>query len=772
MSAQPTTPAVAPDLVSIEINGQPVQIRKGGMIIEAADKVGIAIPRFCYHDKLPIAANCRMCLVDVEKMPKPQPACATPVMEGMKVFTQSKRAVDAQRNVMEFLLINHPLDCPICDQGGECELQDVAMGYGRSVSRYSERKRVVDDEDLGPLIATDMTRCIHCTRCVRFLDTIAGTNELGGMGRGEKTEISTYIGKSIESELSGNIIDVCPVGALTNKPFRFKARAWELIAKPSIGTHDALGGNLWLHLRRGEVLRTVPRNHEALNEAWASDRDRYAFEGLNSADRALKPMVRRDGALVETDWDTALNVAARGLENALRAHGPNAIGVLASPRTSNEEALLLKQIADGLRTPNVDHRLRQIAPVDAELVLAPAELEHAPVIVLIGSHLRHEMPLLNHRVRKAQRRGAKVFAINPIDVDFNFDLAGKRIVAPSRMPSALAAVLASLGGEALSADDSERHAALDALATALKGAEQALIVIGEIALHSADAPSIVALARALSERTTARLRVLPDGANAVGLRRLGLMPSQGGAPASALITATKALLLHRVEPAFDLAAGDVAVDALAQAECVVALSAYRSADLERCATVLLPIAELAESEFSYDAIDGSTQSFAAAAKAPGDAKSAWRVLRVLAELLKFDGARFDDVASVRAACATIATPPPEQTITGLRRAVDSARLERIAEVPMFSGDSVLRRATALSESIHAEPVATVRLHPEDALKLGLSDGASANVSDGSARVTLVVEIDRRIARGAARIPLATAGATMLKPDAWLEVSRA
>jgi len=441
MSAQPTAPAAPPDMVNIEIDGKPMQVPKNSMIIAAADKAGIAIPRFCYHDKLPIAANCRMCMVETEMggkpVPKPQPACATPVMEGMKIFTQSQRALSAQRNVMEFLLINHPLDCPICDQGGECELQDLSMGYGRSVSRFAERKRVVPDEDLGPLIATEMTRCIQCTRCVRFMTEVAGSPELGGLGRGENLEIGTYIGKSIDSELGGNIIDVCPVGALTNKVFRFKARPWELIARESIGYHDALGSNLWLHTRRGEVLRTVPRDNEAINECWLSDRDRYSHEGMYAGDRATKPMIRKDGELVEASWEEAIAFVADGL----RKHAGAELGALVAPLASCEEGWLLAKVVRGLCSDSIDHRLRTLDFTDgaagATFALPLAQIEKARTILLVGSNPRHEQPLLGHRIRQAWKHGAKVFAINPLDFDFNFGLAGKTIATPAGMIEAL-----------------------------------------------------------------------------------------------------------------------------------------------------------------------------------------------------------------------------------------------------------------------------------------------------------------------------------------------
>src|SRR3546814_102185 len=429
MSAQPVNPDLPPDQVTVFIDGVELAAPKGSMIIQAADKAGIPIPRFCYHDKLAIAANCRMSLVDVEKMGKPAPACATPVMDGMKVLTRSDKALKSQRNVMEFLLINHPLDCPICDQGGECELQDLSLGYGRSVSRFSERKRVVADEDLGPLVATDMTRCIHCTRCIRVTGEIAGTYELGGMMRGENLQIGIYDGKPLTTELSGNVIDVCPVGALTNKVFRFRARPWELIAKESLGYHDALGSNLCLHARRGDVMRTVPRDNEAVNECWLSDRDRYSHQGLQAEDRAVMPMLREGDDWREVSWEEALAKAAR----ILRDNAADDLGILVHPSTSNEEGALLARLADALGTGNIDHRIAQHDLSDgasAEAFGMPvAEIENADVILIVGSQLRFEVPRLHQRVRKAWKRGAKVHVVNPVDFDFAFDIAGKQNVA-------------------------------------------------------------------------------------------------------------------------------------------------------------------------------------------------------------------------------------------------------------------------------------------------------------------------------------------------------
>ena len=469
MSAQPVNPNLPPDHVTVFIDGVELAAPKGSMIIHAADKAGIPIPRFCYHDKLSIAANCRMCLVDTEvggrSAPKPSPACATPVMDGLKVFTRNEKALKAQRNVMEFLLINHPLDCPICDQGGECELQDMSLGYGRSVSRFVERKRVVADEDFGPLVASDMTRCIQCTRCIRVTAEIAGTYELGGMQRGENLQIGTYDGKPLTTELSGNVIDVCPVGALTNKVFRFRARPWELIARESLGFHDALGSNLFLHMRRGDVMRAVPRDNEAVNECWLSDRDRYSHQGLYADDRAVKPLIRvasngDEGDWREAGWDEALAAAARILSD----NGADNLGVLVHPSTSNEEGALLARLAEGLGSGNIDHRIGQADLSDGAVAqpfaMPVADIDQADAIVIVGSNLRHEVPLLHQRVRKAWRRGAKVHVVGPVDFEFAFDIASKTIVAPSQVAAALA-----------SAD----------LAEAVRGASRIAVIVGAVA---------------------------------------------------------------------------------------------------------------------------------------------------------------------------------------------------------------------------------------------------------------------------------------------------
>ncbi|WP_290889519.1 NADH-quinone oxidoreductase subunit NuoG [Arenimonas sp.] len=765
MSAQPTAPNAAPDVVNIEINGVAMTAPKGSMIIQAADKAGIPVPRFCYHEKLPIAANCRMCLVDVEKMPKPAPACATPVMEGMKVTTQTKRALDAQRNVMEFLLINHPLDCPICDQGGECELQDVSMGYGRSVSRYVDRKRVVADEDLGPLVATDMTRCIQCTRCIRFTADVAGTFELGGMNRGEHLQIGTYDGKPLMTELSGNVIDVCPVGALTNKVFRYRARAWELVARESLGYHDALGSNLYLHARRGDVLRTVPRDNEAVNECWLSDRDRYSHQGLGAADRVTRPMLREGDAWREASWDEALAQAAKLVKNAGAS-----LGVLAHPATSNEEGALLAALAKGLGTGHVDHRLKALDFADAAFAeafeLPAAAFDTVDTVLLVGCNLRHELPLLHQRLHKAGKRGARVFAINPVDFETTFAVAGKRIVAPSQLPGALAAVAQAAGASLPAAIAAHDHDAAKAMAEALaKAGGNAVIVLGEMAENHAQASWLRAAARALATATGARLNRIPQGANAIGLARHGVRPTGQGKHAGAMLAQPlPAYVLYGIEPQYDFAHGAQALKALASAQ-VVAFAAYASDELKKLAHVILPIGLLPEVEATLTNLDGTDQSTQAGGKLPGEARAGWRVLRVFGGQLGLPGFEFTDLHGLRAALA----PEAPGQGSGLAEAGKAEPgLERITSTPIYRGDAVLRRAAALN----AHPLthgARIVLHPEEALSRGLSEGGVAKVGDGIGSAALPVAISARVAKGAVWIENGYEATAPMSPVARLAV---
>jgi len=736
----PVNPNLPPDHVTVFIDGNELAAPKGSMIIQAADKAGIPIPRFCYHDKLPIAANCRMCLVEVEKMPKPAPACATPVMDGMKIATRSDKALKSQRNVMEFLLINHPLDCPICDQGGECELQDLSLGYGRSVSRFVERKRVVADEDMGPLVASDMTRCIQCTRCVRFTADIAGTYELGGMQRGENLQIGTFDGKPLTTELSGNVIDVCPVGALTNKVFRFKARPWELTAKPSLGYHDALGSNLFHHVRRGEILRSVPRDNEPVNECWISDRDRYAHEGLYAEDRAHVPLVRDGDGFREASWDEALAKAA----HILRDNAADDLGILVHPSTSNEEGALLARLADALGTGNLDHRIGQLDLSDgaqaAAFAMPVAELEQAQAIVVVGSNIRYEVPLLHQRLRKAARRGAKIHVVNPVDFDFAFAIASKRIVPPSQLASALAQV--DLGDAA-----------------------NVAVIVGAVAENSAHASAIRQAAADFAAARNAKLCRIPQGANALGLSKHGVLPTSRDAQ-SMLREQRSAYVIYGIEPGLDFADQHAALKALGSAQ-VVAFSQFACESTRRVADVILPIGALPEIEATLTNLEGKPQSTAVAGKLPGQARPGWRVLRALATELSLPGFEFTDLAGLRAGIspkAILAAPgkPAVQGGNGLEVAVSQA---------IYRVDAVVRRAQALQ--VH--PLTTgarVVLNAIDATAAGLAEGAMAKLGNGVGTGTLQVVVDDRVAPGCVWIESGYGATAPLAASAKVEVVRA
>ncbi|MCG7907644.1 MAG: NADH-quinone oxidoreductase subunit NuoG, partial [Candidatus Thiodiazotropha taylori] len=612
-------------LVTFEVNGQELQAEAGSMLIEATDAAGINIPRFCYHKKLSIAANCRMCLVEVEKVPKPLPACATPVTEGMKVYTRSPKALAAQKGTMEFLLINHPLDCPICDQGGECELQDVAIGYGRDVSRYSEGKRVVADKNIGPLIATDMTRCIHCTRCVRFGEEIAGIREMGATGRGEHMVIGTYIEKSVDSEMSGNIIDLCPVGALTSKPFRFNARAWELTQVEAIAPHDSLGSNLNLHLRGNKVMRVHPKDNESINETWISDRDRFSYEGLYSSDRLTSPMVKKGGEWKEVSWEMALEMAAASLKEI---GDGDQIGTLISPTSTLEELYLAQKLMRGLGCNNIDSRLRQgDFRMDATqnsvhwLGSTLSDMDQMQTVFVVGGNIRKEQPILAHRLRKAALNGAKLHYLNPIQIDLTHS-GEQDICTPGEMAGRLAAVAKAAGVKAsggaasllnaAQADESAKQTAAN-----LKAADGALVMLGAMAQAHPDYALLHTIAAALAEATGAQLSILPASANSVGAQLAGAVPhlQAGGSAADRagldtlqmLKMPRKGYLLLGVEPGRDFWNGSLSMSALQSADLVVAISAFRSPELEECADILLPMAIFTETSGTYVNAEGRWQ---------------------------------------------------------------------------------------------------------------------------------------------------------------------
>jgi len=716
---------MADDLVNIVVDGVPVQARKGETVIRATDRSGIYIPRFCYHEKLSIPANCRMCLVEVEKAPKPLPACATPVTEGMKVFTKTRRAIDAQRATMEFLLINHPLDCPICDQGGECELQDLAVGFGRDISRYNEGKRSVPDENLGPLIATDMTRCIQCTRCVRFTDEIAGVQELGMIGRGEHMAVRSYIESTVNHELSGNVIDLCPVGALVSKPFRFTARAWEMSAVPLISPHDAVGSNLFGHVLRGRLMRVVPRENEAINEIWIADRDRFSYEGVYSPDRLRSPLVRRGAEWAESEWEPALMLAAEGLKERAAS-----LGVLVSPSSTAEELYLAARTARGLGSNNIDHRLRQrdfrdqaADPAFPTLGMRLAEVDGLNALLVIGSNLRREAPILAHRVRKAALHGAKVTLLNPARFPYLFPLAGYLSCAPGAMVAELAALL-SAAAAATGEPVPEHLAAVVGAATvmdahraaveALRSGPRRAVWLGALAARHPAFADLRALAAALAQLCGASYGRIAEGANAAGAYLAGAIPHrEAGAKALAQpgLAAREMLgkplrgylLLGGIEPAIDTLDAE-AQRTLAQAELVVAITPFASEEVKRIAHLMLPIGTFAETSGTYVNCEGVWQSQAGAAPPLGAARPGWKVLRVLGNLLnlpRFEYESSEDVlAELREVCSGVASaaysgrhavPPPG---SGARLAPPIT----VTDVPMYQVDALVRRAPSLQRT--------------------------------------------------------------------------
>jgi NADH-quinone oxidoreductase subunit G len=731
-ATSPATPVATPptDLVNIEVNGVPMQARKGQMVIQVTDAHDVYVPRFCYHEKLAVAANCRMCLVEVEKAPKPLPACATPVAEGMKVFTKSPKAIAAQRAVMEFLLINHPLDCPICDQGGECELQDLAMGFGRDISRYAERKRVVKDKNLGPLVSTDMTRCIHCTRCVRFTQEIQGFQQLGTVGRGEMTEIGTFIERSVDHELSANIIDLCPVGALNNKPYRYRARAWEMTQHPLVSPHDCVGTNIYAHVLRGRVMRIVPRANEEVNETWIADRDRFSYQGIYSEDRLMKPLVRENGVWQEMEWEPALSMVAEKLGRIAKQNGGNQIGTLASPGSTLEELFLLSRIVRGLGSANIDHRLRRTDfrdeggdPILPTLGCSIAELEQASSLLVIGANLRKEVPLLAHRIRKAALRGAQVSFVAPQRYDYMFPvrsyLASNGVDMFEHLVGVAAAAVNASGKSApdsiaalvATAQPNDEHRSI---AQTLSEGARRLIVLGAIAQRDPAFADLRLVANAIAELTGATLGYLPEGGNAVGAHVAGAVPHRaaGGRTVQAAGLNVADMLAARlksyvvfgaVEPNADIAA-PAALEALKAAEFVVAFSPYSSA--KEFAHVILPIGTFAETSGTYVNLEGRWQSVPGAAKPVGDSRPGWKVLRVLANLLNLPG--FDYTSSdqitdeVRTAANEAAGVAPKAVARTLQSKLSLNAPAQLRDVALYQSDALVRRSPALQSTVEGQ----------------------------------------------------------------------
>ncbi|HYW04869.1 MAG TPA: NADH-quinone oxidoreductase subunit NuoG [Gammaproteobacteria bacterium] len=763
------------DQVTIEVDGVELKARKGQMLMQVTDDAGIYIPRFCYHKKLSVVANCRMCLVEVENAPKPMPACATPVNDGMKVHTQSDKTIDAQKGTMEFLLINHPLDCPICDQGGECELQDLAMGFGSDVSRFTEGKRSVEDPDLGPLISTGMTRCIHCTRCVRFGEEIAGVKELGATGRGEHMKIGTYVERTVDHELSGNVIDLCPVGALTSRPFRFRARAWEMDARPSVAPHDALGSNIYFHTRRGRIMRVVPADNEAVNETWISDRDRFSYQGIYSDERIDTPLVREDGALRQSDWQTALERAAGALKGTLDRHGAAQLGMLAAPNATLEELHLLRRIADGLGVSNLDHRLGQSDFSDPErdpvfpwLGQSVGELEQNDGILVVGANLRKEIPLIGHRVRKAALGGARVGVINPCDWDLRFPLESNLVVRDlaGALAGVAAAVAAQSGKSAPAAiepllEGVEPDAAQERAAALLVESGRATVLLGQIAAADAGYGSLRALAAFISEAAGARLGYLPLGGNAAGAWLSGFVPHRGPGGVAAAMPGLhagdmieqglKGYLLFNVEPELDCARPARALEAMKQAETVVAVASFHSEGLAQYADVVLPAATFGETSGTFINLAGDWQSFNGAGVPVGDSRPAWKILRVLGNELALDGFDFESPQDVReAARQAIGEVRPDNAYVWpeqpFRRAEVPA-LKRVGELPIYATDPLVRRAEALQRTKDGLDARKAWMNPADADRMGLVEADRVSLHQGEGSAVLPLALDPGVAAG-------------------------
>jgi NADH-quinone oxidoreductase subunit G len=780
-------------MLELELDGKLMEVPEGSTVMDAANKAGIYVPHFCYHKKLSIAANCRMCLVQVEKAPKPLPACATPVTNGMKVWTHSDGAVNAQKGVMEFLLINHPLDCPICDQGGECQLQDLAVGYGASGSRYEEDKRVVANKNLGPLISTDMTRCIHCTRCVRFGQEIAGIMELGMIGRGEHSEIITFVGKTVDSELSGNVIDLCPVGALTSKPFRYSARTWELTRKPSVSPHCGLGSNLTLQMKQNRVMRALPRDNEAVNECWLSDKDRFSYEALNSDKRLAKPMLKQGGQWQEVEWPVALEFIAKELQRIKAAHGAEAIGALATPHQTLEELHLLQKLLRGFGSGNVDFRLRQSDfSADGKLAGVPwlgmsiADFAQLDRVLVVGSTLRKDHPLLAHRLRQSTKKKTELNLIHAADDDLLMRVANKAVVAPALLTQTLAQVVkAAAEIKGIAVPEAVRGAvagvtvtdAAKRIAESLTSGEKAGVFLGNFAEQHPAATALHALAQALGEILGCPFGFLGAAANSVGGYVAGCVPTgkiKGKNARQMIDVPLKAYLLLGTEPELDMHNPRQAIAALNEAELVVAMSPFQHGATEY-AHVLLPIAPFTETAGTYINTEGRVQTFNGVVKPLGETRPAWKVLRVLGNLLGLTGFEHDGADDAQHEALHGKTEifnknnKLQYTLGSLTSAATG--LSRIAEVPIYAADALARRAPSLQKTRDAQaPVAMMNRALAD--QLGLRDGDFVRVVQDGGEVTLAYAIDDRLPVNSVRVALArTETATLGASDAALTVER-
>jgi len=756
-------------MVEIEIDGKKVEVPAGSMVMDAANKLGTYIPHFCYHKKLSIAANCRMCLVEVEKAPKPLPACATPVSAGMVVRSHSDKAVQAQKGVMEFLLINHPLDCPICDQGGECQLQDLAVGYGKGESRYEEEKRVVVPKDAGPLVSMqEMSRCIQCTRCVRFGQEVAGVMELGMIGRGEHSEITAFVGQTVNSEMSGNMIDLCPVGALTSKPFRYSARTWELSRRKSVSPHDGLGANLIVQVKGGKVKRVLPLENEAINECWISDKDRFSYEALDSEQRLTQPMLKQGGEWKEVDWQTALEYVAHGLKNIKHEHGANALASVATPHSTLEELHLLQKLTRAMGSDSVDTRLRQAdfsLDVTPWLGMSITEFGQLNRAFVIGSFLRKDHPQLATRLRLAVKGGAKLSVLHATDDDLLMNVANKMIVAPSEWLSALSQVVVAVakakeiaapaGFDAVQASD-----AANAIAASLLSGENKGIFLGNAAAQHPQAAALHAAAQWIAEQTGAKLGYLTEAANTVG----AYIAKANGGKAPVFTEPKQAYLLLNAEPELDAHDPQAAVSALKKAEMVVVLSAFKHG-LDY-ADVLLPVSPFSETSGTFVNVEGRAQSFNGTVKPLLETRPAWKVLRVLGNILGLDGFDYDTSEAIRDEVLGAGVTDVSGKLNNVSRqplvaaTAVSTGTERIADVPIYFADAIARRSEPLQKTADA---AAPKAHLSGALaqKLGVAAGDKVKVTQGSGSAILVAAVDAKLPANAVRVAAAHASTAAL-----------
>ena len=739
-------------MLQISIDGKEVSVEQGATVIEAAQKLGTYIPHFCYHKKLSIAASCRMCLVEVEKAPKPLPACATPVTDGMVVHTHSKMAKQAQEGVMEFLLINHPLDCPVCDKGGECQLQDLAVGYGKSTTRYTEAKRAVVAKDMGPLISTrEMSRCIHCSRCVRFTEEIAGNQEIGIANRGEHSEILTFIGRAVETELSGNVIDLCPVGALTSKPFRFNARSWELNRRKSVSAHDALGSNLIVQTKEHTVRRVLPLENEAVNECWLSDRDRFAYEGLNHASRLKNPKIKQGGEWIDVDWQTALEYVRNGIECIAKDGNQEQIGFWANPMNTLEELYLAKKLADGIGSRHFTTRLReQDGRLKGTLAGAQwlgcniADLSDAEAVLVVGANLRQEQPLLTARLRVAANQGSKISVVAARKEQLHMPLAAQEALHPNQWAGYLKNLVAD---------------AANPIHAGLKDAEKAAVLLGAEAQNHPDYAAIYTAAQRLAEQTGASFGILPQAANSVGA---DLLNADSGSIAEMIAAPKQAILLLNVEPEADVAGGAAAVAALKQAKSVMAFTPFVSDTLLDVCDVLLPIAPFTETSGSFVNMEGRLQSFHGVVKGLGESRPLWKILRVLGNLLELEGFEYDSSEQIlHDALDTQRLPEKLNNRSSWQgeAAPAAAGMIRTGGVGIYHTDAIVRRAEALQQTSHAQ-VPAAHVHPDMLAALGLADGATAEAVQNGSRVRVTVTADNTLPLNVVHLPQHPANAAL------------